>query len=570
MKSPCILLAGWLLGGCMFAQAPNSDKGGSITGVVRDSVTRMPLKKATVSINAMFVSGIGAANAGRNQGPQGTVTDATGTFAITDLPAGQYRVMIQHQNYPQARFGGVVKSVEVKAGETAGPIAVDLIPGASVSGRITDEEGEPIQGCFVQPHPVKNPEQGVPMQGNPTTNEDGDYRFYAVPPGKYILSAQCQMQVFQPRPFSAGPDPPPSRAYPMQYYPLATDAKAAEAVELTPGNEKSGVDFRMRPAAVTQIHGVFSPAGVDMKGRNVNLQLIPADRSRINGMFTGANVDVAKGTFEFRQVFPGSYELTAFANDSDDKPAGATQRVEVNDRPLDVVLELHTAFEISGKVELDASSSTNSNAAPSNQGNLGAVSGSNAVGISVSSRGFSGSFGVPLINGKPSLNQVNIQLFPLHQTGMPFPQTQAGEDGSFTLKGVIPGVWRLQVNGPSVFVKSAWLGSTDVTSAAIDLSGGAAGSLRVVLSTNMATIRGSAPAGQTVYAQRIDDDMLGRSSRGSGVDPSGQYTMSNLPPGKYRLVLTDPGSPPPDEGGQEVTIHEGETITLDLKAPAVP
>jgi hypothetical protein len=568
MKSACILLAESLLAGCMFAQAQNSDKGGSITGIVRDSVTRMPLKKATVSLNAMVVTGVGPANAGRNQGPQATITDATGTFAITDLPAGQYRLVFQHQNYPQARFGGLVKSVEVKAGETSGPIAVDLMPGASVSGRITDEEGEPIQGCFVQPHPVKNPEQGVPMQGNPTTNEDGDYRFYSVPPGKYILAAQCQMQVFQPRPFSAGPDPPPSRAYPMQYYPLATDAKAAEAVELTPGNEKSGVDFRMRPAPVTQIHGVFSPTGVDLKGRNVNLQLIPADRSRQNGMFAGANVDVAKGTFEFRQVFPGSYEVTAFSNDGDDKRAGATQRIEVNDRPLDVVLELHPAFEISGKVELDASSNTNSNATPSNQGNLAAVISS--VPITVSGRGLSGSFGVPVSNGKPSLNQVNIQLFPLHQTGMPFPQTQAGEDGSFTLKGVIPGVWRIQVNGPSVFAKSAWLGSADVTNAAIDLSSGAAGALRIVLSTNMATIRGSAPAGQTVYAQRIDDDMLFRNSRGSGVDPSGQYTMSNLPPGKYRLLLTDPGSPPPDEGGQEVTIHEGETVTLDLKAPAVP
>jgi hypothetical protein len=375
------------------------------------------------------------------------------------------------------------------------------------------------------------------------------------------------MQAFQPRPFSAGPDPPPSRAYPMQYYPLATDAKAAEAVELTPGNEKSGVDFRMRGAPVTQIRGLFSPAGVDMKGRNVNLQLIPADRARLNGMFSGANVDVAKGTFEFRQVFPGSYELTAFANDSDDKPAGATQRIEVNDRPLDVVLELHPAFEISGKVELDASSNTNANAAPSaSTGIIGSIPG----GLSASNLRNGGMVGATLNNGKPSLSQANIQLFPIHQTGMPFPQTQVGEDGSFTIKGVIPGVWRLQVNAPMAFAKSAWLGSADVTNAAIDLSSGAAGALRIVLSTNMATIRGSAPAGQTVFAQRIDDDMQFRNSRGSGVDPSGQYTMSNLPPGKYRLVLTDPGSPPPDEGGQEITVHEGETVTLDLKAPAVP
>jgi protocatechuate 3,4-dioxygenase beta subunit len=558
------LLLGSLLAGVVCGQTTDGDKKGALTGIVRDSVTHVPVKKAMVSINPMFATGIGPANAGRNQGPQSTVTDASGTFTMANLSPGQYRVMIQHQNYPQARFSGVTKSVEVKAGETAGPLAVDLIPGAAVSGRIVDEEGEPIQGCFVQPHTAKNPDQGAPSEGNPSTNEDGDYRFYSVPPGKYILTAQCQTTVFQPRPFSSGPDPPPSRAYPLQYYPLATNPKEAEAVELTPGNEKSGVDFRMRPAPVTQIHGFISPDSAEWKGRNLNLQLMWIDPSRRNGMNFGAGIDQTKGTFEFQQVFPGSYTLVAFSNDGgEDKRIGVSQRIEVSDRPLDVVLELHPAFELTGKVELDANSNNNANTGAS--GNIGV--GGNIPGGAQGRAVFIGLNG-PASNGKPSLSQVGIQLFPAYQMGMPFPQTQVSEDGSFTLKGVIPGVWRLQVNTPLAFVKSAWIGSAEVTNGPLDLSKGATGALRIVLSTNTGTIRGSAPAGQTIFAQRIDDDVPFRSSRATQTDPSGQYTLSNLSPGKYRLVPADPGGPMPDEDGQEVTVREGETVMLDLKAPA--
>lgn len=316
----------------------------------------------------------------------------------------------------------------------------------------------------------------------------------------------------------------------------------------------------MRPAPITQIHGFMSPDSAGWKGRNLNLQLMSIDPSRRTQMNFGAAIDQTKGTFEFRQVFPGSYTLVAFSNDgADDKRIGSLQRIEVSDRPLDVVLELHPAFELTGKVELDANSNNNANTGASGNTGVGGSTSGGAQGRAA----YSGLNG-PGNNRKPSLSQVGIQLI-----DTPFPtQTQVSEDGSFTLKGVIPGVWRLQVNTPLAFVKSAWMGSVEVTNGPLDLSKGAAGALRIVLNTNTGTIRGSAPAGQTIFAQRIDDDLPFRSNRATQTDPSGQYTLPNLPPGKYRLVPADTGGPMPDEDGQEVTVHEGETVMLDLKAPA--
>ncbi len=56
---------------------------------------------------------------------------------------------------------------------------------------------------------------------------------------------------------------------------------------------------------------------------------------------------------------------------------------------------------------------------------------------------------------------------------------------------------------------------------------------------------------------------------GSGVqaDASGHFSIVNLAPGKYRVSVWMDGAPPPEEGGQEIELHEGETATIDVKSP---
>ena len=498
--------------------AAQTDQTGSITGVVTDAITHMPVKKTLVTVGAI-------GNVTRPTAQQSTMTDVSGAFAVTNLAAGKYSVMFQQQNYPQARFGGTLKTIEVKAGEAAGPLNMELIPGGSVSGHIVDEDGDPLPNCYVQVHPQKHPDQGVPMMGGSGSNQDGEYRLFGIAPGKYILSAQCGASVFQARPFSAGPDPQPSRAYPMQYYPLASDAKSAQAVELTPANDKSGVDFQMAPTAVTQIRGTCSPG---WNGVPLILQMNPfTEHGMSGGMNMGAQVNPDKGTFEFRQVFAGSYLLVAYTQGNDENRMGVFQRVDVGDKPLDLAIELKHAIDLSGKIEIENSGNSTNKLTP---------------------------------------NQVNIQLVPQYQFGMPGSGSQMNDDGTFTLKNVLPAPWRLQLNSIG-FIKAAWLGSVDVTNAPLDLSSGAVGVLRIVISTKTASIGGSAPPGEQIYAMRIDPDAPPSNSNwssGAQADQNGQYKFAALAPGKYRLVLMGAGGPIPDEG-QEVTVREGETVTVDLK-----
>ena len=535
-----------LLGVLVVTAAIAQDQSGRIAGIVLDATSHLPVRKATVFINFMggFTSMVTAQT--QRAEPQTAITDSSGKFIFDNLSAGQYQLTVTHPSYPQGRMG-VRKSVEVKDG-TASDLSVELVPGASITGRILDEDGDPLNGCFVQVQRAGKSNMGVAMRG-PMMREDGSYKLYEISPGKYKISAQCMEPVFQPRPLSEGADPPPSAAYPMQFYPNATDLKSAEILELLPGEEKSGVDFRMRPVPVTHIHGRLAPGSADWRGRNdLQVQLIPLD-PQMPGGFPIAQIDANNGTFEIRQVFPGSYHLIVFSQTfgrqiafgrqifgagADEPEAndriGAVVRVDVADKPLEVSVALNRAMDVSGTIEIEHGNDTNNQVTPS---------------------------------------QLSLQLRSKYFFGGPPPSAQVKQDGSFTLKSVLPGEWRIVLQESFAFLKSAWLGSEDVTNRPLDLTSGSAAPLRIIASTNTATIRGTAPAGKWVFFSPQDEVFTG-GARGVPADAKSQFMLSGLVPGRYRINLGETGDAFPSEGGQEVTIGEGETVTIEVKPEAKP
>jgi hypothetical protein len=412
----------------------------------------------------------------------------------------------------------------VKAGETTTSVSLSLTPGSSVSGQVVDEDGDPLNSCVVQAHMAATPEQ---IRNAATTDDTGEYTLRGLPPGKFIFSAACNNPPFTPRPFSAGPDPPPSRGYPMQYYPLAADSKSAQPVVIAAGSDKPGVDFKMRPVPVTQVHVTINDPGSYLANQpNFSIQLVPVtDRTRMSG---SRNLRRDAGVFDFEQVFPGSYYVFSFTPPNAEITAGGFQRIEVKDRPLDVVLDLKRGVEIPGTITVE-----NSN--PNNP--------------------------VPL-------NQLQVQL----ETDLPAsgarPQAEVKEDGSFTLKSVIGMHYSVEIFSPVAFVKAVWLGSTDVTHTPFDVVGPVE-PLRIVLSTNMGSITGTAPPGELVFL--VDEEIplyRGYGQRALQADASGRFTLSDVAPGKYRISV---GQMPLDtENAQEITVHEGETVTVEVKPPRDP
>jgi hypothetical protein len=139
------------------------------------------------------------------------------------------------------------------------------------------------------------------------------------------------------------------------------------------------------------------------------------------------------------------------------------------------------------------------------------------------------------------------------------------EDGSFTVNSVLPAQWRFRIYGAPVFVKSVWLGSKEQIGRTFDLSSGPVDTLKIVLSANTATILGTAPPGWTVACRNLADKLTFRESRSQRVEPSGQFRIEGLAPGRYRVAVGESLEAIAEDGGREITVQEGETATVDLR-----
>jgi uncharacterized protein (DUF2141 family) len=484
--------------------ASAQDRNGSIIGTVSDSVSHQPLRKVMVSLVL-----------GNGPPLPDASTDDAGAFAFHDLKPGQYQLGVARRDYPEG------KTTTVSPSENPDPVKIELIPGAIVSGRILDEDGDPLNGCGVQARRAEHPEQIMAR----SAGEPGEYRLFGLLPGKYVVAVECPVPVFQPRPFSAGPDPPPSLAYPLQFYPAALDAASAEPIELAAGTERAGVDFRIRPAHVTQVRAVIAPSSAGWHGRDLFGGLVSlGDLS--GDEFRPMSPD-SSGAFRFPQVFPGSYVLLVTTLDQENR-IGAIQRIEVKDHPVNTVIELKHAIDIHGTVELE--------------------SGANSANV--------------------QLPQINIRLrpeYPADPGGISAADALVQPEGSFTLKSVIPAQSRLYAFGGSFFIKSVRLGNKESSERMIDLSSGSPDTLKIVLSANTATIRGTAPPGTYVACRNLDEEDLTRESQ--AVEQSGQYRIEGLAPGKYRVAAVAEGESPnalPKDSGREITVQEGETVTVNL------
>lgn len=518
------------------------DTPGSIRGVVMDAASKAPVRRANVMLqfiqtfgNVPAPAGPVAMGSGRPGGvqPAAVITDANGSFVFAGLAAGRYAVMAMHPRYPISTdgSGSGMEMVEVKAGAETSGVTLTLVPGAAVSGRVTDADGDPILGCAVQTLLPDGNQFGTQSMGMTPSDENGAYRIWGLAAGKYYVLAHCPRPALQPRPLSPPGPVIPTVGYPRQIYPLAADLKAGELIELGPGMEKSGVDFRIKASPVTTVTGmVTQPDGTILP--RVQIALAPRDRvlSNLAGR-QGAQVDQGTGTFQIVGVFPGSYYLLASSTGGADKPMAARQAVEVGERPLQVNVRLQPAVELTGVIDVEGD--------------------------------------------KPeAANGIMLQLFPADMySALPTrPEVSLGENGRFVVKNVLPGTWRVQVMHSLAFLKSVDAGGREVPDAVLDTTNGDPGPLRVVLSTKTGTVSGSAPAGQSVHLLETSDGGRGmqfsRSYSGTAA-PGGEFVISGVPPGRYRVVVGRPRALPfLGEDVPEVVVAEGGSTRVDVNGTA--
>jgi hypothetical protein len=476
----------------------------SISGVVSDRKSQQRLGGVIVTVVPLSQD--------RNRRSWSSKTDDSGSFTITSLERGLYHLTAERYGYPEAA------TLTVDLSEASTSTNIELTPGASVSGRILDEDGEPLRGCWVQARRLEYFDKILSPQVARTDSEPSDYLLDGLPSGHYILGAECKTQPFEERPFSTGPDPVPNLGYRLTFYPNAFEMQSAEPVNLTVGSERVGVDFVLRPQHVTQLYVKLKPRGPAF-GQSLIACLISADDS-----FQLEGVSSSDG-FVFPRVFVGSYFLAITSQDSQHS-FSAIKTIEVSDLPITLTVDLKPAAAVRGKVEIEKSGKSE--------------------GIHFSELAF-------------QLRQKYSGL----QTLIWNPEARVLPDGHFVFDAVVPTRWHLEVIGAPVFIKTVEIGGREMSGKELDVSS-AVEDLKIVLSTNTGGIGGSASPGSTILWRDLSDTTSFSEPRVVSVALNGHFRIQGLAPGRYSLVQGSLSDLIPTADWQEITISDGEVATVDF------
>ncbi len=118
---------------------------GSIAGHVTNAGTGEPLKKATVQLEPR----------GANTKAEVAISNADGSFEFTNLDPGSYGISGSHTGFLNKSYGaskpGQTGSILMLAsGQQVTDLTLALTPQAVITGRLVDEDGDPIQAAMVE------------------------------------------------------------------------------------------------------------------------------------------------------------------------------------------------------------------------------------------------------------------------------------------------------------------------------------------------------------------------------------------------------------------------------------
>lgn len=545
-----------LLASAAFAQqAP--PRTGSVEGRVINQITGEGLRKASVRI-------YGSGGGNRGGGPVAaseTTSEADGSFHLENVLPGTYRVVAERPGFVYARDPRRPDSqITVTPGASAKISDIKMTPHAVVAGRITDEDGDPVQGATIQLSRyqfVAGKRQLLPAHSG-ATNDLGEYRIHSVIPGRYVLSASKGGAGFSP--YLPPPAMPravtrptidqPEKSYVATYYPGGFDATTAAPLDLAAGQEFRGADIRISKTAVYRIRGTVSGLVNDSNHRgwpSAVAYLYPASLARFAGADRRpAPVDSRTGAFEIRGVRPGSYYVMV------QQQGGAHSRtaftsVEVGEGDIESLpMQVREAADIKGRVAVEA--------------------------------------------GTPNFEQTQIQLTPVMGFAVASPTVKPGKDGAFGLSNVAPLRYRVAVPGlpDGFYMKSVQWAGRDVADSEVDFSAGAAGELVVKLASGAGQVEGVvrdekgdpapnvkvtiAPEGTLASWWELYREVT------SGND--GSFRLPNLRPGAYRIYAwqgIEPGAhqdpeflKPFESRSSPINLAAGASVTVHPKPIAVP
>jgi hypothetical protein len=532
-----------------------AEKPSSVAGIVMKEPGSEPLKKVLVQFIAEDQK-IG--------GNYTASTDADGHFHIDNVVPGRYRLYLEKTGLVKINSHGAKSDLSVftiQAGQSLEDLQLRMLPTAIITGRVTDEDGDPMSNVRVIVQRKKPGKASRETVGGEPTNDLGEYRVAGLFPGQYWVVAMPPpdfRDYDQPHQTSspdtlrndAQSEAQPDTRYRTTYYPGTYDATQASTITLKAGDEMPA-NFTLIPSRTYRVRGVVT--GITSSDKPV-VELIPRAGDAMH-----ANEIEPDGQFELRGVGPGAYVIRASAG-ADSHTLTAQQDLTVVAADIEgVKLTPMAAFKISGHLYAERN-------APADLTQYS-------------------------VNLRSAESPEDSSLFPSQE----FFGVNAAVDrfGNFEWKSVNPGNYIVQVyggDGHGLFMKSVRLGGSDVETG-FTVSGSA--TLDVIISLKGAVIEGMVVEKEkdvdddhpvpnaTVVAvpeekfRKLPDHFVTGSS-----DQHGRFIIRGLPPGIYRFyawqdiedgVYRDADFLKTQEStGVAVKIEEGTSQAVRLKLSSVP
>jgi len=149
--------------------------GASISGLVTD-VDGAPIPGARVSLQKLDLSLTAMNIAMEDMMSDDERADDEGRFAFTGLRNGAFNVVLREDEYRRTKS----ERLDVKSGDVVADIVLVAESGLTLTGRVTDEDGEPVNNARVvarKPVSMMNWSANMDREHAPDTRTDGDGTF---------------------------------------------------------------------------------------------------------------------------------------------------------------------------------------------------------------------------------------------------------------------------------------------------------------------------------------------------------------------------------------------------------